>query len=179
MTTLHHRFLDSPVGRLTLVADDDALVGLWFPDREGATGGVDTGAIAGGAPVEGHPVLELAAAELVAYFAGARTAFTVPVAPRGTPFQRAVWAQLAAIPFAETRSYGQLARTLGRPGGARAVGLANGRNPVAIILPCHRVIGADGSLTGFGGGLPAKRWLLEHERAVADAHAGRGQPSLF
>ena len=179
MSTLHHRFLDSPVGRLTLVADDDALVGVWFPDRAGSAGGVDIGAITGDALADRHPVLELAAAELEAYFAGARTAFTVPVAPRGTPFQRAVWGQLAKIPFAETRTYGQLARALGRPGGARAVGLANGKNPVAIILPCHRVIGADGSLTGFGGGLPAKRWLLEHERTVADAREGRGQPSLF
>jgi len=173
MTTLHHRFLDSPVGRLRLIADDDALVGVWFPD------GDIVPAPAGSTRADGHPVLELAAAELTAYFAGTRTTFTVPVAPRGTPFQRAVWAQLAQIPFAETRSYGQLARALGRPGGARAVGLANGKNPVAIILPCHRVIGADGSLTGFGGGLPAKRWLLDHERAVADARAGRGQPSLF
>ncbi|HEY0801667.1 MAG TPA: methylated-DNA--[protein]-cysteine S-methyltransferase, partial [Steroidobacteraceae bacterium] len=97
------------------------------------------------------------------YFAGARREFDLPLKMAGTDFQKQVWSELTKIPFGQTRSYGQLAKRLGNPNGSRAVGLANGRNPIAIIVPCHRVIGADGSLTGFGGGIDRKQWLLTHE----------------
>jgi methylated-DNA-[protein]-cysteine S-methyltransferase len=103
--------------------------------------------------------------QLHAYFAGVLTDFEIPMDMRGTDFQRRVWAELCEIPYGETISYGELARRVGNPQASRAVGLANGRNPVAIVVPCHRVIGADGSLTGYGGGLGRKVWLLEHEAA--------------
>jgi methylated-DNA-[protein]-cysteine S-methyltransferase len=106
-------------------------------------------------------------AQLDAYFAGERREFEVPLRMEGTDFQQSVWARLCEIPYGETISYGELARRVGSPKASRAVGLANGRNPVAIIVPCHRVIGADGSLTGYGGGLDRKVWLLDHERAFA------------
>lgn len=102
--------------------------------------------------------------QLDEYFAGGRTEFDLELTPRGTPFQLEVWRQLCLIPYGETISYGELAKRVNRPGAARAVGTANGQNPIAIIVPCHRVIGADGSLTGFGGGLPWKRWLLNREQ---------------
>jgi len=149
--------VQSPVGRLRLVAGDAALLGVWFAGRGGPAP----------APAAAHPVLEEARRQLESYFAGRRRAFDLPLEPRGTPFQREVWQALRAIPFGETRSYGELARQLGRPAATRAVGAANGRNPIAIVIPCHRVIGADGSLTGYGGGMERKRWLLEHERGLA------------
>ena len=142
----------TPVGPLTLTSDGAALTSLWFGARPGP-----------GEPSPAHPVLAAAADELRAYFAGALRAFTVPLAPRGTPFQLAVWEQLRLIPYGTTTTYGELARRLGNPTAFRAVGLANGRNPLAIVVPCHRVIGSDGSLTGFGGGMDAKRTLLDLE----------------
>lgn len=149
--------LETPIGRLTLAASGEALVAIDFP------GGARTGPDGAGLPV-----LERARQQLLEYFAGSRTSFDLPCAPAGTAFQRAVWRELAAIPFGETRSYGELAARLGRPAAARAVGAANGRNPLPVVIPCHRVIGADGSLTGYGGGEERKRWLLRHERAVLD-----------
>ncbi len=110
------------------------------------------------------PVLKAAARQLEEYFAGDRRDFDLPVALHGTAFQRKVWEQLQGIPCGETLSYGQLAKRIRQPSASRAVGLANGRNPVSIVIPCHRVIGADGSLTGYGGGIERKQWLLEHER---------------
>jgi len=153
--------IDSPVGSLTLVSDGRALIGLLF-DVERAHARL-AGAIedAAAAPFAGVRT------QLDEYFAGRRRAFEVPLALAGSEFQRRVWAGLQRIPYGETRSYGELARELGQPRAMRAVGLANGRNPIAIIVPCHRVIGADGSLTGFGGGLERKRWLLEHEGCIA------------
>ncbi len=103
-------------------------------------------------------------AQLEEYFAGERTSFDIPLAPEGAPFEREVWRALEEIPYGETVSYGEIARRVGQPTAARAVGTANGRNPIAVIVPCHRVIGADGSLTGYGGGLERKRLLLELER---------------
>jgi len=121
-------------------------------------------------PDSAPPALKEAWRQLDEYFKGLRTAFSVPLDLRGTEFQKRVWAELRRIPFGETRSYGWIARACGRPGAARAVGGANNKNPVVIFVPCHRVVGADGSLTGFGGGLWRKRWLLEHEKKVlADA----------
>lgn len=150
--------LPSPIGRLTLVASDHALVELHFPDRP-VPDAVDT-------PVDDHPILAWAARELTEYFAGDRQRFTVPVAGDGTPFQRQVWTALQAIQFAETCGYGELARAIGRPSAARAVGAANGANPIPILVPCHRVVGATGALVGFAGGLPIKRWLLAHEATI-------------
>jgi methylated-DNA-[protein]-cysteine S-methyltransferase len=148
---------DTPVGRLSLFADGGVLVGLHFPEGVPAVPARD------GA---GDPVLDRARAELDEYFAGRRTSFDFPLDPRGTAFQRTVWEALRAIPFGRTRSYGDLAAAIGRPKASRAVGAANGQNPIAIVIPCHRVIGADGSLTGYGGGMPRKEWLLSHEHAL-------------
>ena len=110
-----------------------------------------------------HPVLRRASAELRGYFRGDRTRFGVPLDNVGTPFQREAWRSLSDIPYGETRTYKEQAAAIGRPNAARAVGAANGRNPLSIVVPCHRVIGANGSLTGFAGGLERKRWLLDHE----------------
>jgi methylated-DNA-[protein]-cysteine S-methyltransferase len=156
---LHQISVDSPIGALRLHATDDALVAVYLPEQY-APGSVPEGA--------GHAVLERAREQLVQYFAGERRCFDLPVEPQGTAFQREVWSALRAIPFGATRSYAELAAALGRPSASRAVGGANGRNPVAIIVPCHRVIGADGSLTGYAGGLARKEWLLRHERAGAE-----------
>jgi methylated-DNA-[protein]-cysteine S-methyltransferase len=112
--------------------------------------------------------------QLTEYFAGRRRTFSLPLAPRGTAFERRVWQELAAIPCGETRSYAEVARAIGHPDACRAVGRANGRNPIAVVIPCHRVIGSDGSLTGYGGGLPLKRFLLDLEGAPA---AGRRRPA--
>jgi methylated-DNA-[protein]-cysteine S-methyltransferase len=147
-------FIDSPVGELTLASDGEAVTLLHF-GRTGAVTGDD------------DAVLRRARGELDEFFAGDRRVFDVLVRPRGTPFQEAVWTALLDIPYGETEGYGALAARLGRPGAARAVGLANGRNPVAIMVPCHRVVGASGALTGYGGGLERKRWLLAHEAATA------------
>lgn len=153
-------FVDSPVGLLFVAADETGLRAIEFRDNR-------------------HPVrrdadwqpgdsamLRLARSQLEDYFAGKRRHFDLPLSPRGTEFQRAVWTALASIPYGETISYAQLASRVGRPTASRAVGAANGRNPLPIVLPCHRVIGADGALTGFGGGLPTKRYLLALEGAL-------------
>ncbi|MEU6770797.1 methylated-DNA--[protein]-cysteine S-methyltransferase [Streptomyces sp. NPDC046759] len=154
---------DSPYGPLTLVADaDGALCGLYMagqrhrPPEE--TFGLRD---------DGLSCFAAAEEELSAYFAGELTRFTLQLALKGTPFQRSVWEQLTRIPYGETRTYGQLADALGSPRASRAVGLANGRNPVGIVVPCHRVIGASGDLTGYGGGLDRKRRLLDLERGAA------------
>jgi methylated-DNA-[protein]-cysteine S-methyltransferase len=146
---------ESPIGKLTLVSDGEALTHLDFET---------TKTPAPKAPRGGDKVLALAVKELDAYFAGKLRRFTVPVRPSGTDFQRRCWAALQKIPYGATRSYGQQAITIGNPNATRAVGLANGRNPIAVIIPCHRVIGANGGLTGFGGGLPRKQFLLELEQ---------------
>jgi methylated-DNA-[protein]-cysteine S-methyltransferase len=150
--------VDSPVGPLTLTARDGSLNGLHMQDQRHAPARSPESRRDDGAFEE---VVE----QLQAYFAGELTHFDLPLAVDGTPFQRRVWAALREIPYGQTISYGELACRVGSPGAARAVGLANGRNPVGIIVPCHRVIGADGSMTGYGGGLQRKVWLLEHEAA--------------
>jgi methylated-DNA-[protein]-cysteine S-methyltransferase len=147
----------SPIGSLLLVSDGEALTALEMePHRAEAAAGArpDAGAL--------RTVVE----QLAAYFAGDRTDFDLPLRPYGTEFQRRVWQGLLTIPYGQTTSYGELAAELGNPTASRAVGLANGRNPIAVIIPCHRVIGRDGSLTGYGGGLDRKRWLLGHEVAT-------------
>jgi methylated-DNA-[protein]-cysteine S-methyltransferase len=150
----------SPVGTLTLVASDQGLAAiLWEHDRPGRV------RLNIEAEDDRHPVLLEAERQLEEYFAGRRTRFTLPLDLSGTPFQRQVWRALLTIPFGETRSYAQIARQIGKPGAARAVGAANGRNPVSIVAPCHRVIGSTGALTGFGGGLDVKARLLALEGA--------------
>ena len=169
-TTMRYDLMDSPVGSLLLVADGDALCGVYFePHRQLENGG------AGWERADpDDPVLGRARAQLAAYFAGEATAFALPLGPRGTSFQSRVWMALRDIPYGETISYGELARRLGTPTASRAVGAANGRNPLSIVVPCHRVIGANGALTGFGGGMERKQWLLEHERRVRAQGAGLG-----
>ncbi|TCM17137.1 methylated-DNA-[protein]-cysteine S-methyltransferase [Novosphingobium sp. PhB165] len=155
---LYRTPMPSPVGELTLVASDGGLVAvLWENDdpRRVPLDGLVDGA--------GHPVLTQTEAQLGDYFAGRRTVFDLPLDFRGTDFQKSVWHALLTIPFGETRSYREIAEAIGRPTASRAVGAANGRNPVSIIAPCHRVIGSSGKLTGFAGGLEAKAFLLELE----------------
>jgi methylated-DNA-[protein]-cysteine S-methyltransferase len=148
---------DSPIGRLLLTADGTELTGLYMEisRKSPATEGwVEDGTVA--------PLSETVR-QLAEYFAGARREFDLPLRLQGTAFQQRVWRELTEIPYGETWSYGQLAVRINKPSASRAVGLANGRNPISILVPCHRVIGADGSLTGYGGGLERKQWLLAHE----------------
>jgi len=152
----------TPVGELTLVASDAGLRAILWPRLSPARAGIQPRPH----PNPDHPVLRRTAAQLDEYFAGSRTTFDIPLDLQGTRFQLAAWRSLAQVPFGTTTSYGRQAAALGIPTAARALGAANGANPVCIVLPCHRVIGADGSLTGFGGGLPVKQWLLDHEARV-------------
>ncbi len=146
----------SPLGELLLVGDGEALGGLFLPRHRHEP------ASARGL-VRRPEAFGDAVRQLEEYFAGERVAFELPLVERGTPFQQEVWRELRAIPYGETISYGELARRLGRPAAVRAVGAANGRNPISIVTPCHRVIGSGGALTGYGGGMAAKRFLLDLE----------------
>jgi methylated-DNA-[protein]-cysteine S-methyltransferase len=149
--------LDTPVGRLVLESDGDVLIGIWLPtERKGPLSRGD----------DAPPVLKDTATQLEEYFAGERTEFDVPMELDGTAFQRDVWHELSRIPYGVTISYGELARRVGRPKGPRAVGQANGKNPIPIIVPCHRVLASNG-IGGYGGGLPMKRALLAVEGATA------------
>lgn len=162
--------ITTPLGPLQAVASDAGLTLLEFTDRRALpTERRDAELQFNCAIVPGtNPHLEQTRSELDEYFAGTRREFTIPLDLRGTPFQRRVWNLLLAIPCGATRTYGDLARELGDAGATRAVGAANGRNRVSIIVPCHRVIAADGTLWGYGGGLERKRWLLEHEGALQE-----------
>ncbi|MGW6469586.1 methylated-DNA--[protein]-cysteine S-methyltransferase [Streptomyces nigra] len=151
-----HTVIDSPYGPFTLVAEDGVLCGLYMTDQRHRPAEETFG------PLDASPFAQTEE-ELEAYFAGELKQFTVPLHLKGTPFQLTVWNHLRTIPYGETRTYGQLAEALGNRGASRAVGLANGKNPIGIIVPCHRVIGATGSLTGYGGGLPRKQRLLAFE----------------
>lgn len=157
---IDYAYLDTPIGRLLLANDAGGLRYVEFDDARR-----DRRITADWRHSEKRlaPVLE----QFAAYFAGELLNFDLPLSPHGSDFQRAVWDLLVTIPYGETTSYGAIARRLGRPDSSRAVGAANGSNPLPIIVPCHRVIGSNGQLTGFGGGLPTKRWLLEHERRHA------------
>ncbi|MFF1692584.1 methylated-DNA--[protein]-cysteine S-methyltransferase [Streptomyces sp. NPDC058257] len=162
-----HTLIDSPYGPLTLVATDGTLSGLYMTEQrhrppEETFGDRDAG-----------PFGETTS-QLEAYFTGGLTEFDLPMRLDGTPFQRTVWRQLQLIPYGETRTYGELAAALGKPNASRAVGLANGKNPIGVIVPCHRVIGAGGSLTGYGGGLDRKQRLLAFEGAT-----GGSEDALF
>lgn len=142
------RAIKTPIGPLTLEADENAVTAIRF---------------SAGSAQDASPLLDAAEAQLREYFAGARRTFDLPLAPHGTAFQQRVWAALRAIPYGETRTYGELAAAIGNPSASRAVGMANHRNPIPIIIPCHRVIGANGTLTGYAGGLEIKRRLLALE----------------
>ena len=160
-----HRRIESPAGPLIIAADDTGLRHIEFHQNRHPADRADW---RGG----DNDVLQAAEAQLDEYFAGTRTSFELPLAPQGTPFQLEVWQELARIPYGATISYAELAQRVGKPAATRAVGAANGRNPLPIVLPCHRVIGADGALTGFGGGLPVKQILLRLEGAMAGEQAG-------
>lgn len=146
----------TPLGEmLAAVHEDGALLRLEFLEgRRAPAAALDPGRCA------------RVVRELTEYFEGRRRDFDLRLAPEGTPFQRAVWSELCRVPYGSRASYGQIARRIGRPDAARAVGAANGANPIAVVIPCHRVVGSDGSLTGYGGGLPIKRWLLDHEAGL-------------
>ena len=150
----------SPIGRLRLIASGDVLVGIWF--EHGRDAGKETLDLVKGT----SPVLERTRLQLEEYFRGERREFDLPLAPLGTEFQQRVWRRLQEIEYGTTTTYGALAQELGNANASRAVGLANGSNPIPIVIPCHRVIGANGALTGFGGGLPIKSALLALERAA-------------
>lgn len=159
---MNRKIMDSPIGRLMLEEEDGALVRVAFEreipaDIEGQIADRDL-------PSQAKEVLEKAEWQLKEYFAGERKVFDLPLAPKGSEFQHKVWRALQEIPYGETRSYGQIAEAVGNPKASRAVGMANHRNPISIIVPCHRVIGADGRLVGFGGGLGVKEALLQLEK---------------
>jgi methylated-DNA-[protein]-cysteine S-methyltransferase len=159
-------YLDSPIGRLLLTSDGSALTGLYMePSRKAQStdGWIEDAGV--------EPLPEVVR-QLTEYFAGTRREFDLPLRLQGTTFQQRVWHELTKIPYGATWSYGELAKRISKPSASRAVGLANGRNPISILVPCHRVIGADGSLTGYGGGLERKRWLLAHEGAPAELDLG-------
>ena len=162
---LKKMIVKSPIGALTLLGSSSVLVALHLPGSDDA-------------PPEGElgktRLLERVADQLGEYFAGERRTFDVPLEAKGTAFQQLVWDALVEIPYGALRSYGDVSKAIGRPAASRAVGAANGRNPIAIIVPCHRVIGSTGQLTGYGGGLPTKKWLLEHEQRHAS-----GQQRMF
>ncbi|WP_093772438.1 methylated-DNA--[protein]-cysteine S-methyltransferase [Streptomyces sp. yr375] len=162
-----HTITDSPYGPLTLVADDGVLCGLYMTEQRHRPPEESFGP-------RDDTLFADAEDQLKAYFAGELTDFTLELRLHGTPFQRTVWAELRKIPYGETRTYGELAEALGNPAASRAVGLANGKNPIGIIVPCHRVIGAGGGLTGYGGGLPRKQRLLDFEHGTPS-----GETTLF
>ena len=160
--TLFYKEMKSPVGKLKLVATSKALVAvLWEQERPDRVK-LDTMNLD-----PQQPILIEAERQLSEYFAGKRIQFDLPLQPDGTEFQKKVWQALRDIPFGKTRSYLAVARAVGSPDASRAVGAANGKNPLSIVVPCHRVIGSNGSLTGYGGGLPRKKWLLDHEARFA------------
>jgi len=166
------QWLDTPIGAMLVVVDDAGVHLLEFAERKALPNEIKrlrerVGPIRFGP----HPMLDRLAGEVEQYFSGQLTAFTVPVVQKGTPFEASVWDALRQIPAGQTRSYGALAHAMDRPNAVRAVARANGANQVAIIVPCHRVIGADGSMTGYGGKIWRKQWLLNHEQRMAASHS--------
>ncbi len=178
MNLVAYRYHDSPIGPLLLAASERGLRALYMREHRHVSGTLDAGwrsaAESDGTAVA---ILQRAGRQLDEYFGGSRTAFDLPLDVEGSAFQRSVWQGLCAIPFGQTISYGELARRIGNARAVRAVGLANGRNPVSIVVPCHRVIGADGSMTGYGGGIERKVFLLALE-AQSGAVARPGQLAL-
>lgn len=156
--SLFRKFYESPLGVLELIADENALRGLFMPEHKGKPDWVTKAK-----DVESHPILDLTCKQLREYFEEVRMSFDLPLRTNGTEFQCLVWDFLQKLPYGVTVSYSELAQSLGKPSAVRAVGAANGKNPIGIIIPCHRVIGANGSLTGYAGGTGRKEWLLRHE----------------
>lgn len=156
--------IKSPVGELQVFATEQGLSGLLWPELDDSRFNIDEYQDS-----PNQPVFEQLTAQLNEYFAGKRQEFDLPLAPAGTAFQRLAWDALCEIPFGKTRSYGERAATIGRAKAVRAIGAANGKNPISIVIPCHRVIGSNGSLTGFAGGIDVKRFLLDHEASVCGA----------
>ncbi|MGB3762131.1 MAG: methylated-DNA--[protein]-cysteine S-methyltransferase [Ornithinimicrobium sp.] len=167
-TRRYHR-MDSPLSTLSLVAEDGALVGVYFEQHRHAPQRRAFGREVSAGDLQHHPVLASTRRQLEEYFAGRRRDFDLCVSAEGSDFQRRVWSALRDIPYGQTASYGQLAARIGAPKAARAVGLANGRNPLSIVVPCHRVIGSTGALTGYGGGAAHKQSLLDLEASVCGA----------
>ena len=165
---MRYTWYDSPIGRLLLAGEADGLTLISFPSGSRRQQPA-------AAWQRDDAVFAAAITQLAEYFAGTRKAFSLPLRPAGTAFQLGVWAALREIPFGATLSYGELARRIGQPAAARAVGAANGANPLPIVVPCHRVIGADHSLTGFGGGLETKRFLLAHEARLSPGLTRQGE----
>lgn len=155
-TAKRHSCMDSPIGKLLLTGTLHCLTGVYMLDHKGGPDVLRCGP-------RDDAAFAMARGQLAEYFAGERRCFDLAFTGQGTPFQRRVWQALTEIPFGGTISYGELARRIGQPTAARAVGLANGQNPISIVVPCHRVMGANGALTGYGGGIERKRWLLAHE----------------
>lgn len=176
---LHRTTLETPLGELLLVASPTGLRAVLWPGEgtervhlgDGRTRGAPLDELPE-ADLTTHPILSAAVEQLREWFAGRRDSFDVPLEPQGTEFQQEVWAVLRAIPYGEVITYGEQARRVGRPSAFRAVGAANGKNPLSIVVPCHRVVGAKGALTGFAAGTDVKAWLLDHERAVRAGVAG-------
>ena len=166
-----HTIIDSPIGSLTLVRDDAGLTGVYMPDHRPAPDEARFGERDDAAFTD-------AVQQLGEYWAGERTAFDLPLDPAGSPFQQRVWQALRAIPYGETRTYGWIAASLGQPTAVRAVGLANSRNPISIVVPCHRVVGSNGKLIGYAGGVERKRFLLDHERGAGLGGIGLGGAGL-
>jgi methylated-DNA-[protein]-cysteine S-methyltransferase len=163
---IDYRWVESPLGLLLLTYEGRSLTGLYLKGQKHFPQQNLSQATHWREAEASNPDLNQAEAQLAEYFAGQRQRFDLPLAPLGTAFQKRVWQLLQQIPFGETRSYGELAKMLGQPTASRAVGAANGRNPISIVVPCHRVIGLSGKLTGYAGGLNRKEWLLAHERAT-------------
>ena len=156
MSDRHILYIDSPLGTIELREKNGFITDLNFREESAEI------------KTSRSPILSACAAQLAEYFAGKRTNFDLPLAMEGTIFQREVWEALRTVAFGRTTSYGRIARAIGRPSAVRAVGAANGANPVSIIVPCHRIVGANGALTGYGGGLWRKKWLLEHEKRCSE-----------
>lgn len=165
MSSIYYKWIASPVGPLRLVAEGEAVKAILWEQED--PGRVRLGSFP--QEVSDHPVLAETERQLGEYFAGGRKSFTLKLSPAGTAFQKQVWQALLTIPYGETRSYAQVAGQIGRPRAVRAMGAANGRNPISIIIPCHRVIGSSGDLTGFAGGIEAKRYLLALENSACRA----------
>ena len=161
----------SPVGPLRLYANEGALTAIYLENHKRAP-------VLVASEGDSHPVLREAQHQLEAYFTGGRVSFDLPLEPLGTPFQQTVWTALREIPLGVTWSYAGLARHIGREGASRAVGSANARNPLSIVVPCHRVVGTSGKLTGYAGGVPTKQWLLEHEQRMRGGSAPAGCNAL-
>ncbi|MEO1446510.1 MAG: methylated-DNA--[protein]-cysteine S-methyltransferase, partial [Cyanobacteria bacterium J06635_11] len=171
----YYTWIESPVGDLLLTSNGQALTGLYLKGQKHFPKMADPEMEDSWKNTTDLEIFTQVQAQLTEYFTHKRETFDIPLAPQGTPFQKEVWRSLHQIPFGETSSYGTLAQQLGKPGAARAVGAANGRNPISIIVPCHRVIASNGKMTGYAGGIDRKQWLLRHEQKAQESSPPKGQ----